>query len=312
MPCYNVPAAVATDNCSNPIVTYAITGATNRSGSGKNASGFFNPGVSTITWSAKDAAGNVSTCTSVITINKIIVNIPDVYTVAPGGNANTVYLGYGPSSITLTAKASGGTAPYTYQWSNGATTPSITLNPSSSGIYTYMVAIKDAAGCMSFDIHQVKVTDVRCGNKLDKITVCHVPPGNPRNAGEICISRNAVPDHIAHGDKLGSCSDRDDDRDDHLSKQTNVLTLNKMSGSSGAFPNPTRGRFEITVSTGNTGAAQVLVMNANGTVVDRRNVMLTTKGQVLSLDLTGKPAGVYLVKIISKGGSQTEKIIVQQ
>ena len=43
--CYNplnyylVPQVTATDNCSTPVVSYTITGATSRSGNGKNASG---------------------------------------------------------------------------------------------------------------------------------------------------------------------------------------------------------------------------------------------------------------------------------
>lgn len=38
-----------------------------------------------------------------------------------------------------------------------------------------------------------------------KITICHVPPGNPANAHSITISANAWPAHQAHGDQLGAC-----------------------------------------------------------------------------------------------------------
>jgi hypothetical protein len=33
-----------------------------------------------------------------------------------------------------------------------------------------------------------------------KITICHIPPGNPANAHAITISVNALPAHLAHGD----------------------------------------------------------------------------------------------------------------
>lgn len=46
---------------------------------------------------------------------------------------------------TITAGASGGTAPYTYSWSTGATTSSITATVSG----TYTVSIADSKGCMS-------------------------------------------------------------------------------------------------------------------------------------------------------------------
>jgi hypothetical protein len=56
-------------------------------------------------------------------------------TICPGGSA------------TLNATVTGGTAPYTYSWSNGATTSSITVSPSSTTSYT--VIITAANGCQS-------------------------------------------------------------------------------------------------------------------------------------------------------------------
>jgi hypothetical protein len=38
-----------------------------------------------------------------------------------------------------------------------------------------------------------------------KITICHIPPGNPSNAHSITISINALPAHLAHGDSIGEC-----------------------------------------------------------------------------------------------------------
>jgi len=55
--------------------------------------------------------------------------------------------------------------------------------------------------------------------KNEKITICHVPPGNPDNAHTITISENAWPAHQAHGDSQGECpdpppgEDGDDDSD---------------------------------------------------------------------------------------------------
>ena len=39
-----------------------------------------------------------------------------------------------------------------------------------------------------------------------KVTVCHIPPGNPDNRHEIEVGAPAVDAHIAHGDFLGSCT----------------------------------------------------------------------------------------------------------
>lgn len=38
-----------------------------------------------------------------------------------------------------------------------------------------------------------------------KITICHIPPGNPSNAHNIRIPVAALAAHLAHGDTVGSC-----------------------------------------------------------------------------------------------------------
>jgi hypothetical protein len=38
-----------------------------------------------------------------------------------------------------------------------------------------------------------------------KVTICHVPPGNPSNEHSIRVGKSALRAHIEHGDYLGSC-----------------------------------------------------------------------------------------------------------
>ncbi|MGH9462570.1 MAG: hypothetical protein ACRD1X_15250 [Vicinamibacteria bacterium] len=40
----------------------------------------------------------------------------------------------------------------------------------------------------------------------EKVTLCHIPPGNPGNAKTITVGASAVDAHLAHGDTLGPCS----------------------------------------------------------------------------------------------------------
>lgn len=40
----------------------------------------------------------------------------------------------------------------------------------------------------------------------DKVTLCHLPFGNITEAHDITVGDSVVPDHLAHGDSIGSCS----------------------------------------------------------------------------------------------------------
>jgi hypothetical protein len=67
---YTILPATASDNCIGTLtITYQITGATTRSGTGNDASGVFNVGISTITWTVTDTCGNTSTCTTTVTVH---------------------------------------------------------------------------------------------------------------------------------------------------------------------------------------------------------------------------------------------------
>ncbi len=47
-----------------------------------------------------------------------------------------------------------------------------------------------------------------------KVTLCHIPPGNPANAHTITVGEPAVRAHLAHGDYLGPCHGSTDDGSD--------------------------------------------------------------------------------------------------
>jgi hypothetical protein len=109
-------------------------------------------------------------CASItINIGSVNVTIPDVKALNYSGVPfNTVYPAYAPaSSITLTAQPSG-TAPYSYSWSNGVTTQSITVSPSATTTYT--VTVNDANGCIGTASKEVVVKNVNCVN--GKVYMC--------------------------------------------------------------------------------------------------------------------------------------------
>jgi hypothetical protein len=168
----NTPNPTFSDNCGVTKLTWAITGAgitpvATSPTTGINYLGTrtFNFGVTTVTYTATDAAGNTATCSYTVTLNRpLAAVIAGTSTVLQ--NINTT------STVSFTA--SGGTAPYTfvYTTTNGFGAPGgtivttgsnsstvggdpnhlITTVPQSNatpGIYTYtLVSVTDALGCV--------------------------------------------------------------------------------------------------------------------------------------------------------------------
>lgn len=135
---YTIPVLNASDHCGTVTISYVITGATNRSGSGNNASGNFLPGLSQIHWTVKDASGNTSTSTTSVTINplpaaNLTVSGPDVFC----------------KDITVSAVNAGAGA--AYQWMLGntpvASTPSVSLGQNNAdGLYSLTVTVNGCTG----------------------------------------------------------------------------------------------------------------------------------------------------------------------
>ncbi|MCH8319012.1 MAG: T9SS type A sorting domain-containing protein, partial [Bacteroidetes bacterium] len=101
-------------------------------------------------------------------------------------------------------------------------------------------------GCVASVIATVNINNpVGCQSEAHKVRVCHIPPGNPGNAHEICIDKNAVKAHLKHGDCIGSCGDLVISIDDSLLNppQNNV----KVGGIPIilAYPNPARSNITV-------------------------------------------------------------------
>ena len=55
----------------------------------------------------------------------------------------------------------------------------------------------------------VPQTEERQPAKEEKVTICHIPPGNPENPQTIEIAKSALSAHLAHGDHVGACTNAD-------------------------------------------------------------------------------------------------------
>ncbi len=286
---YSLPSLVASDNCGVASIAYTISGATQRSGSGADASGTFNPGVSTISWTVTDIHGNTATASSTVSVNSALTSsIADVYALnSYTDDKNTIYLGYGPSSLTVNATVNGGTAPYTYAWSTGASSQSISV--SAEG--TYIVTITDAKGCQTTSSIVINVLDVRCGNNNDKVQICH-------NGNLICVASSSVQAHLDHGDKLGSCNSGISIIPAKLDLESPAVYSVKL------YPNPVSDVLNIKVTELEAGATVKVYDMAGMEVISQR---LTETPQ--AVNVSNLKPGIYVITIINGTHVTREKFI---
>lgn len=132
-------AATATDNCNVTSFTWAQTGATTGSGAGNVSSASFNIGVTTVTYTALDAAGNSSTCGFTVTVNQLTVSL-----------ASPTHTGYNISCFAGSDGAINSTVTngnsITYSWS-GPSFTSTSANISGLAVGTYTVTVSATGVC---------------------------------------------------------------------------------------------------------------------------------------------------------------------
>jgi len=214
----------------------------------------------------------------------------------PGEQPNTIFLGYGPQTVTLTASAAGGgTPPYSAVWSTGSTASSISVSPETTTTYTY--TITDANGCTRTTSFTITVFDYRCGTNSNKVTVCH-------NGHTICVNPEAVDQHLGHGDELGPCPPTSIvSRPTETVEKTEPLKAEAFKVN--VSPNPSASGFTIQVAGNNQEMIQVRITDITGRVY---SVSSALSGSVIR---TGNNliAGIYFAEVIQGTNRQVIKLV---
>jgi len=265
-----------------------------------------NIGANTVTLTVIDIHGNPASATAVVTVTGAIP--APVVTVTPSNStftglaANTIALGYGAASANITVTNTTSAGPTNYAWT--ATTGLSNINgnpavftPSASGTYSFSGTATNEYGCTAPVSATVKVIDVRCGNKNDKVLVCQ-KTGSAKNPWvQICIAPSAVATHLANGSTLGNCPVV-------ASRGVAPEAVAKVSAGK-IYPNPGKGVFELQLIDYTAGKVQVQVVDAYGKLISDRSIEVSSQRENFSFDMSAQASGVYYVRVVSNEGVKT-------
>ncbi|EMR03276.1 Minor extracellular protease vpr precursor [Cesiribacter andamanensis AMV16] len=229
-------------------------------------------------------------CTEPLSITAVPTS--EVYT---GGVPTTLYLGYGPQSVTLQAN---GDATNQYSWSpatglSDVTSANPVFTPTAEGSYTFTVQAVNADQCTKYATITIEVIDVRCGANNERIWVCHSGKG-------MCVDTPTdVAQHLAHGDQLGACGTG--------SEPVQVLTLDAM-------PNPFNTQTTIKFSMQLASNYTLELRNSNGTLVGIVAQGTSAAGQEHTVVLSrgSLKNGIYLLRLITDQEVATLRIMVSK
>jgi hypothetical protein len=325
---YTFAPLQATDNCAIAAISYVITGATTRSGSGSNASGAFQPGTSLVTWTVTDLHGNSQTAVTKVVVNpEILIAIPAAQVLPQGVLPNTVYIGYAPAgTLSIQSNVAGGTAPYTYAWqtsshalvvttSNASEPYKVQLQGTAAGDYAVTVSVTDSNGCSRSFTQTITVVDVRCGSNNDKVLICRTDaattPGNGKKppkdkVKDNCVSPNVVANLLSNGASLGACPLAPVTVREGAEKEGVPKVLASLS----AYPNPSKGAFQLRFKNFKPGTIRLSIVDAQGRQVAVRNVSVAYTLEDVNFDLSNLAQGIYLVKAEGQGAHAEVRIVV--
>ncbi|QOY96034.1 family 10 glycosylhydrolase [Massilia sp. UMI-21] len=121
--------------------------------------------------------------------------------------ADTIALGYGPQSVTLSASDAAGASTFTWSPAGGlsAGTGAVTsFSPTAAGSFLFTAQAASPESCFAQASVTVKVIDARCG--AGKVAVCNKTGSASHPGAQVCVAPQAVPAFLRKGSVLGACA----------------------------------------------------------------------------------------------------------
>ncbi len=281
-----------------------------------------------VTLTVTDNHGNSSSSVSTVTVTGTvpvctITAIPSNNTFT-GGVPTTIYIGYGPQSVTLSASASGGTT-FSYSWSGNGSLSCINcaapiFTALTEGNYSFTVITTNENGCSSSATISLCVFDIRVPNKPGKVYLCHKDNANPVTK---VVSASAVPSHLNNhaGDHLGTCTqvcgsqrlgDEGEEKHNHEQEVKDVDVQ--------IYPNPVSCNADQPLTVEYNAASDqstvCRVLDMEGRVMFEKNIDAKTGTNSFQVETKTFSPGIYFIQLIGdpsihQDSQWTEKFIVQ-
>jgi hypothetical protein len=302
---YQYPSA--SDNCAILGGTWDITG-------GLSSGSTFPVGMTTQTFTFKDVAGNVGTCSFNVTV---------LSAVTVGSYATSGCFQACLGTITAVG-ATGGQTPYTYQWSNNQTgaTASALCNANLS------LVVVDNAGCSNAQTFSVTIPTA-----ISVSTPVVVNDLGGQNTGSITLTvQGGVAPFTYKWTKNGTNFPGNTPNIGNLGGGTYVLVITDANGCTftsenivvqtiiGTIepswatgmkmsPNPSSGLVQIQFSAQPTGSVQVTLIDVTGRTVAQN---IFDNSQTIDLDYSNLPAGTYSVRLRSEGATSVRLLVINR
>ncbi|MBK5284924.1 MAG: T9SS type A sorting domain-containing protein, partial [Bacteroidia bacterium] len=212
--------------------------------------------------------------------------------------------------------------PYTRVWSS-ASNPSlgsgtfINVNPATTTVY--YLTVTDGNGCTAMDSVKVCVFDVRCGNNLSNVLVCHGTGSASNPFITVCVDLAGAKWHLKKhaGEKLGTCGMN---KSCLFPIEIRLETWQEFEMGDdgvllGAFPNPFTNSTTIQFTLPENDFASVKVFDVTGRVIENLYDGATAAGETYSMEFDGSrfTNGIYFLMLNTQSGvTQTRKLILDK
>jgi hypothetical protein len=228
------------------------------------------------------------------------------------------------STGTVTSTVSGGTPPYSYLWSNGATSAHLTDVPAD----TYTVTVTDFCGNTATRSSIVKNNRIRisattvCSSSCNGTAKANVSGGDPPYTylwNDPTSQTTQTATHLCAGtyrvtvtDALGCTKVKTNIKVNNCAKSTSIEPEDseEVMSNLALFPNPSSDKVSVQISIKDEGSVYVEWMNVLGKVIGVSEVKYGND-LLFEFSVADLPPGLYLVKVITPDEVYTRPLVVE-